>query len=217
MKGCTTINFTNSTNPIDVFNQFFSQDIIDLIVKQTNIYGEQMISGKDSANNWQEVTENTIRSFLGLLIMMGLHRLPRVRDYWSRNKIFYTEVVANVMSRNKFFRILSALHLSDSAKQNLLRKNSKEFKLFKVFDFISLLRKNFQTNFRLGTNISIDESMIKFKGRSSLKQFLPSKPIKRGYKVRCLADSLTGYLYNFEIYTGKEKEKQGTLGEYVVL
>ena len=70
-----------------------------------------MISGKGSANNWQEVTENTIRSFLGLLIMMGLHRLPRIRDYWSRNKIFYTEVVANVMSRNEFFRILSALHL----------------------------------------------------------------------------------------------------------
>ena len=99
----------------------------------------------------------------------------------------------------------------------MLRKNSKEFKLFKVFDFISLLRKNFQKNFRLSTNISIDESIIKFKGRSSLKQFLPSKPIKRGYKVWCLADSLTGYLYNFDIYTGKEEEKQGTLGEYVVL
>ena len=70
-----------------------------------------------------------------------------------------------------------------------------------------LLRQNFQKHFKLGTNVSIDESMIKFKGKSSLKQYLPSKPIKRGYKVWCLADSLTGYLYNFDIYTGKEEKK----------
>ena len=70
-----------------------------------------------------------------------------------------------------------------------------------------LLRQNFQKHFKLGINVSIDESMIKFKGKSSLKQYLPSKPIKRGYKVWCLADSLTGYLYNFDIYTGKEEKK----------
>ncbi|GFX51976.1 piggyBac transposable element-derived protein 3 [Trichonephila clavipes] len=32
---------------------------------------------------------------------------------------------------------------------------------------------------------SIDESMILFKGRSSLKQFNRKKPIKRGFKLRC--------------------------------
>ncbi|CAF5097311.1 unnamed protein product, partial [Rotaria sp. Silwood1] len=37
----------------------------------------------------------SIRSFLGLLTIMGLHRVPQLRDYWSRNKIFYTEVIAN--------------------------------------------------------------------------------------------------------------------------
>ena len=71
-----------------------------MIVAQTNTYGEQMILAKDCVDNWQEVTENTIRSFLGLLIIMGLHRLPRIRHYWSRNKIFYTEVVGNTMYKN---------------------------------------------------------------------------------------------------------------------
>jgi hypothetical protein len=82
---------------------------------------------------------------------------------------------------------------------------------------MSLLKRNFQKNFTLGTNVCIDESMIKFKGRSSLKQYMPSKPIKRGYKVWCLADSSTGYLYNFDIYCGKEDDKEGTLAENVVL
>ncbi len=34
----------------------------------------------------------------------------------------------------------------------------------------------------MSENVSIDESMIKFKGRSSLKQYLPKKPIKEDLK-----------------------------------
>lgn len=217
VKGHTTITITNNINPIDIFDKFFTQDVIDLMVKQTNIYGKEKYLAQQPPNNWQKVDTSIIRSFLGLLIIMGLHRLPRIDDYWSRNKIFYTEVIANAMPRTEFRRIFTALHLSDNAKQNQFAKSSKKFKLFKVFDFICLLKKNFQANFVLGTNICIDESMIKFKGKSSLKQYMPMKPIKRGYKVWCLADSLTGYLYNFDIYTGKQENRQGTLAEDVVL
>ena len=59
---------------------------------------------------------------------------------------------------------------------------------------------------------TIHESMIKFKGRSSIKQYLPLKPIKRGYKVWCLCDPITDYLFNYQIYLGKEIP----LGERVV-
>jgi len=44
--------------------------------------------------------------------------------------------------------------------------------------------------------------MIKFKGRHSANQYLPKKPIKRGYKVWALADK-NGYLWNFDHYIGK--------------
>ena len=47
--------------------------------------------------------------------------------------------------------------------------------------------------------------MITFKGRSSLKQYLPLKPIKRGYRVWCICDPVTGYLFNFQIYLGNEE------------
>lgn len=59
--------------------------------------------------------------------------------------------------------------------------------------------------------------MAKFKGRSSLKQYLPLKPIKRGIKIWERCDSLTGYVYDFNIYSGKERGAvEGTLGERVV-
>ena len=51
--------------------------------------------------------------------------------------------------------------------------------------------------------ILVDEASAKFKGRSSIKQYLPLKPIKRGFKVWCTADSSNGYVGHFVVYMGK--------------
>lgn len=59
--------------------------------------------------------------------------------------------------------------------------------------------------------------MIKFKGRSTLKQYMPMKPIKRGFKVWARADSHSGYLYQFQVYAGKTENVETGLGSNVVL
>ena len=58
-----------------------------------------------------------------------------------------------------------------------------------------------------------------FLGRSSMKQYLPKKPIKRGFKVWVRAESRTGYFADFNVYTGKTESSEGEhgLGEKVVL
>lgn len=54
--------------------------------------------------------------------------------------------------------------------------------------------------------------MIQFKGISFLKQYMPLKPVKRGYKVWTRADSETGYVFEFEVYTGKRDDHSTELG-----
>ena len=59
--------------------------------------------------------------------------------------------------------------------------------------------------------------MTKFKGRCSFKQYLPLKPGKRGIKIWMRCDAQSGYTYDMNAYTGKEKEPcSGTPGERVV-
>ena len=58
--------------------------------------------------------------------------------------------------------------------------------------------------------------MIKFQGRSSLKKYMPQKPIKRGIKVWVLADSRNGYFSRLEVYTGRKRNTEHGLGEIVV-
>ncbi|XP_050465086.1 piggyBac transposable element-derived protein 4-like [Cataglyphis hispanica] len=58
--------------------------------------------------------------------------------------------------------------------------------------------------------------MIKFKSRSSIKQYLSKKPVKRGYKLWVLADK-SGYCYRFDVYTGKVgNQVTKNLGEKIV-
>lgn len=41
---------------------------------------------------------------------------------------------------------------------------------------------------------------------------MPAKPIKRGFKVWVRADSVTDYVYEFRIYTGKNDDNTPELG-----
>jgi DNA excision repair protein ERCC-6 len=67
-------------------------------------------------------------------------------------------------------------------------------------------------------HLSIDEQMVPYFGRHSIKMFIKGKPIRFGYKNWVLAAS-SGYPYKFETYMGSSKgsEKGKPLGPRVVL
>ena len=118
------------------------------------------------------------------------------------------------MPVKRFTWILGHLHLNDNS---LIpdRGDNKFDKLYKLRPLLNHLSERFSSLYKPGKYQSVDESMIQFKGRSSLKQYMPGKPIKRGYKVWMRCDE-NGYAPQFEIYCGKLKEVERNLGESVV-
>ena len=70
-----------------------------------------------------------------------------------------------------------------------------------------------------GSEQIIDEHIVKFKGRSRMKQYKKSKPIEWGFKFWFCCLSKSGYLYQMDIYLGRKQTTNCNLGlgEEVVL
>ena len=150
-------------------------DILQHIVNETNRYALQCM-GEALYNNWVEITVEELEAFFGIMILMGLVRLPSIRDYWRRDPTYYYQPIAYTFSRDRFFELSRFLHFVDNSQ--LAPRNTPEYnKLGKVQTIIDLLSHQFETIFNLNKEVAVDEAMIKFKGRSTLKQYLPKKPV----------------------------------------
>ena len=52
-------------------------------------------------------------------------------------------------------------------------------------------------------NVSVDERMVRNRGRFTFRQFIKDEPTRLGMKLWVLADASNGYTYDFEVYVGK--------------
>ena len=107
------------------------------------------------------------------------------------------------MKRDRFTLILRFLHLNDSSCYKKKGEVGHD-PLYKLRPFLEPLLAQFQRSYTLSKEVCVDESMIGFKGRLSFIQYMPKKPTKWGIKAFVLADSCTGYMYNWHIYTGMQ-------------
>jgi len=82
------------------------------------------------------------------------------------------KLIQEAMSRDRFQVLSSKLYFNDPEKPN------NPTKTYYIGEVVSCFKKTFPHCRQDSPFQSIDESMAKFKGRSSLKQNLPLKPIK---------------------------------------
>ncbi|KRY25671.1 PiggyBac transposable element-derived protein 3, partial [Trichinella britovi] len=146
--------------------------LLNHIVEQSDVYAAQ-------CNSNFQITETELEIFLGTLLKMGLSPMPRYSMYWS------TEVRCDANAD------------AGSGNEAVLDRESPRYdRLFKIRPLIESIRQSclqYQ---------SIDEEIIPYKGRNKLKQYIPKKPKKWGFKVNART-GVSGLLYDFCFYEGK--------------
>ena len=131
------------------------------------------------------ITKKELYGSLGINLVMGYHKLPSWKMYWCNDADLSVPFIASAMTRNRFSQILSNLHVND----NIQRPKDNKDKLYKLRPLILALNTNYVKLYSASKHQSIDESMILFKGRRSIKQYNPMKPIKQGYNLWMRADT----------------------------
>ena len=207
-----------SSCPVDVFLSFFTPQLIDHIVTESNRYAAACLrvthQGNGPVPEWSTSAEE-IRAYLGFSILMGITKLPDLYDYWSTTDTLHYFPIACRIPRKQILEIKRYLHFTDNDRV-IPRGQEGHGRLAKVRPAIELVRKAFLDNYQPHRENAVDEAMVPFKGRSSLKQYVPLKPVRRGFKIWVRADSINGYICDFSVYTGKDGAPVKDLGAKVV-
>lgn len=160
------------------------------------------------------MTKSEFLAFLGMNMWMAELRFPKIRDYWSQNPLFHVHGFSKPISRDRYTNIWSNLHLEEANKAE-----NGEDRLHPIRPLIKMLNARFTDVWRPGNELSVDEDVCPFKGRSRFKQYLPKKHHRWGFRIFKLCDN-SKFLCRFDIYQGKEPLRedltQATIGEKIV-
>lgn len=200
-------NLPPDKKAIDFFELYFTERLYRLIVRETNRYAGQAQRRLAKPLGWIELTINKLRMWLGLYFAMGIVQKPSLQSYWEKDQVTVTPSFGNIMSSNRFMNILRFIHFVDNESEVPCNPAQHDC-LFKIHSVLDELQRQFRQNYIPAREVSIDQTMVKFKGRKFFRQFLPSKPIRFGFKLFTVAESHTGYICDFEVYTGRKGEAE---------
>ena len=203
------------TKPIDIYRCIVTNEILAMIVEETNKNAQKTISKAKQKNggvlsarsrlqSWRDITQEDIEHYFAILLHMGICRKPTISDYWSTNPMYKQPFVPSIMSKNKFELINRFIHFCPENPRDPdgMRK-------------VRLLQVNLERNWNLarkpGEILVIDETQLAWRGRLSFRQYNPGKTHKYGIKIYKLCDP-ESYVYAAEVYTGA-KRNEGSRGK----
>jgi hypothetical protein len=105
--------------------------------------------------------------------------LPSLHDYWTKDPIFHCQSIAERMTRDRFLDIHRYIHFTNNNTM-IPPGNPGYDRLCKVSIILEKIEERFRNIYLPNREVSIDEAMVPYKGRSCLKQYMPKKPVRRG-------------------------------------
>lgn len=178
-------------SPKQAFQLFLTEEVVREIVRCTNLEGSRR------HQNWTPTSVEEQYCFYGVLLLAGAHHEnhTRVSELWS--EVDGRPIFNKAMSRNRFTDLMACLRFDDREQRN---PNDKFSPLRSIFGKIV---KTFQKVYKAGAAITVDEQLVKFRGRCRFKMYIPSKPGKYGIKLWALTDADTYYCLNLLPYVGR--------------
>ena len=107
------VSLDSAATALDAFLLIFGDNTFKLLADQTNLYARQTPPG--ASYKWYDTNENEMKLFIGMLLAMGIHRLPQLEDYWSSHSLLGAKGIVSGMSWRRFRVLLSCLHFVDNS------------------------------------------------------------------------------------------------------
>lgn len=193
---------------MQLFEVFWPFNVLRDIVTKTNRYATVLDVHENTKRGpaWTTCLVKELHVFIAIIMYMGMKRQPNMKTYWhKKGSIFHCSTISSLMSRRHFEQITKYLHLTNPAKYVHDKALPGYDKMGQLRWLINEIRGSCQRAWNVGKFGSVDEMMIRYKGTyCPARQYMPQKLQKWGIKVWCLADAISKFVSNFEVYCGKD-------------
>lgn len=146
---------------------------------------------------YKSTSDGEFLIFLALTLLMGHVSKNELSDYWSHDRLLFTEIFGANMPRSRYKALLRALRFTNEVA-------NPDDRMAKLRPVLTQIRDQNMTVFKPYENITVDESLVLHKGRLSFKQYMPLKRARFGIKLFMIVDCSTGFFLNFLTYVGKK-------------
>ena len=174
-------------HPVSIFRLFMTDLMLDTIVESTNAYAGAKFAGA-TGRGWVDLSEAELVIWIAIVIYQGLYSMPSNENYWNTDSRTPVHEISRHMKLLRYEQIKRYLHISPP------EGSSRDF-FDKLEPLLSHVRDTSKRLYTPSSNVSVDEMMIRFSGRSAHTIRMKNKPVPEGYKVLALCDA--GYTYAF--------------------
>ncbi len=173
-------------DPIHYFELLWTQEVWSSLVANTNSYAEYRIGLRKKSNPdkkgrwWTPVNLYEMRIFIALLLYISYNSISNINTYWSTKITVHKPM--EFMSNIRFLQILRYFHVLDIGEESKVSTTWYS----KVWPLYNVLRQQFKAYVVPGQNVSFDEMMVPYTGRSLHTLKMKNKPISEGFKIWAL-------------------------------
>jgi len=190
-------------DPLFYFQLFLDENFYYYVSTESRKYFYKKCETEKNLNNYKDklylLDPLFIRKYIITILSMGLVDLPSYKLFWKKHPLFENFFVKSLISKKEFEFIVRFLHFESI--------NIVHDKISKIRYLVNYFNSLWTKYSPFAKTYTIDETMVPYRGKLGIKQYIPNKPIKYGIKIYAIADSDTAYVRKWHIYSGKYDRK----------
>ena len=184
---------------LGIFQRFIPESLVEKWVEYTNeaiVYIRGPVQQQARSEYWTPTSVSELYLFLAIIISIENHPEASIESYWKRpesdNGAVY--LFTRHMPLRRFELLLRRVKISsrasgsDSTRASASRSTKGIPRTYqRLQEWSDLQQQAIADIYVPGSHIAVDECVVGFTGRSTLKTTIPNKPTPTGFKVWVVA------------------------------
>ena len=193
----------HAVTPLDCFSLFLSDEILDIIVLQTNENIKPFIEIVKDKTGFKYIHATDvveIRAFIGLIYMRGLMRLSHMDQELLFSDVIGPPIFSAVMSKNRFCFLHAHICFDDPATRNDRWKTDK---FAAIRDIYNIFNNNCAKTVIPSDYNTIDETLYSCHVKNGFKIYNANKPARCGLLFKSINSARFPFTYHSVVYSGR--------------